>query len=69
MDNKPDERPLEELGLSVRSYHCLRRAGVTTVAQLISLSMADIERIPGVGGIYLPGFLKELAANGLTIRS
>ena len=59
---------LEALGLSIRSYNGLRRAGITSVEQLKGLSIADASAIGGIGGIYLAGFLEELADCGLSLR-
>lgn len=40
---------IDELNLSVRSYHCLKRAGIHTVEQLLSMSKEDLMRINGMG--------------------
>ena len=40
---------IEELNLSVRSYHCLKRAGIHTVEPILSMSKADLLRIHGMG--------------------
>ena len=40
---------LEEIDLSVRTYHTLRRAGVNTIEQLRQLSEDDLSRIRGLG--------------------
>ena len=41
--------PLEELELSVRSYNCLKRAGVTSVEALRGLSYDELRRIRNLG--------------------
>lgn len=40
---------LDELGLSVRSYAVLRRAGVDCVEDLMGCSIEDLKRIKGLG--------------------
>src|SRR6266511_3084881 len=36
------DTPIEELDLSVRSYNCLKREGITTVGELVTKSEADL---------------------------
>ena len=43
------EMPIEELELSVRSYNCLKRAGITTVQDLASKSEADMMKVRNLG--------------------
>ena len=44
-----DEILIEELELGVRSYNCLKRAGIQTVGDLISKSEAELNAIPNFG--------------------
>ena len=41
--------PLEELGLSIRTYNCLRRASITTVEDLRKLSNEDLMEMRNLG--------------------
>ncbi|MCL7417204.1 MAG: DUF255 domain-containing protein, partial [Halalkalicoccus sp.] len=41
--------PVEELNLTVRSYNCLKREGVETVADLVSRTEAELLNIPNFG--------------------
>lgn len=41
--------PIEELGLGVRAYNCLKNNGVNTVQQLIKLSSDEIQNIRNAG--------------------
>ena len=43
--NKVLEMPIEELDLSVRSYNCLRRAGINTVEELARHSEEDMMKV------------------------
>ena len=43
------EMPIEELELSVRSYNCLKRAGISTVEDLASKSEADMMKVRNLG--------------------
>lgn len=40
---------IEELELSVRSYNCLTRAGISTVGDLIDLTLEDLRQINNLG--------------------
>lgn len=41
--------PVEKLGLSVRSYNCLRRAGIFFLSQLMSLKENDLTEMRNMG--------------------
>ena len=41
--------PLEELNLSVRSYNSLKRAGISTVGQILERSKGGLPRLAGLG--------------------
>ena len=70
MPDPTDELLLDTLPWStVRSPNCLRRAGITTLAQLARLTKREVSKIPGIGGVYLPGFLDDLAFNGIDLRA
>ena len=44
-----DTTSIEELDLSIRSYNCLKRAGVDTIGQLKKLSRPELARIRNLG--------------------
>lgn len=44
-NEKKLEMTIEELDLSVRSYNCLKRAGINTVQELTDKSEADMMRV------------------------
>ncbi len=43
------EMPIEELELSVRSYNCLKRAGITTVQDLANKTQSDMMKVRNLG--------------------
>ena len=43
------EMPIEELELSVRSYNCLKRAGISTVEDLANKSESDMMKVRNLG--------------------
>jgi len=42
-------KPIEELGLSVRAFNSLRRGGVTNIGQLIEIAKDGLPPLPGLG--------------------
>ena len=44
-----EDKPIEELELSVRTYNCLKRAGIHTLGELRSLSPEDLAGIRNIG--------------------
>lgn len=46
---KPSNEPIESLDLIPRSYHCLRRAGIQTIADLLNRTEEDLHKIRNMG--------------------
>ena len=63
------EMTIEELDLSVRSYNCLKRAGIRTVEDLTKKSMEDMLKIRNMGKKSLDEVVKKLADLGLSLRN
>jgi DNA-directed RNA polymerase subunit alpha len=59
---------IEELELGVRSYNCLKRAGIQTVGDLISKSEAELNAIPNFGKKSIDEVIETLEARGLQLR-
>jgi DNA-directed RNA polymerase subunit alpha len=72
-DNDEKERVLDmnidELELSVRSYNCLKRAGINTVAELCSKSQEDMMKVRNLGRKSLEEVLAKLKELGLSLSS
>jgi DNA-directed RNA polymerase subunit alpha len=60
---------IEELELGVRSYNCLKRAGIQTVGDLISKSEAELNAIPNFGKKSIDEVIETLHARGLGLRN
>ena len=54
------EMPIEELELSVRSYKCLKRAGITTVEDLANKSESDMMKVRNLGKKSLDEVINKL---------
>ena len=59
---------IEELDLSVRSYNCLKRAGVNTVEQLVQKTEEDMMKVRNLGRKSLEEVQSKLASLGLSLR-
>ncbi|USS88480.1 DNA-directed RNA polymerase subunit alpha [Fructilactobacillus hinvesii] len=62
------EMSIEELDLSVRSYNCLKRAGINTVQELTDKSMADMMKVRNLGRKSLEEIEQKLEGLGLSFR-
>ena len=59
---------IEELELGVRSYNCLKRAGIQTVGDLISKSEGELNAIPNFGKKSIDEVIETLHSRGLALR-
>ena len=64
-----DDILIEELELGVRSYNCLKRAGIQTVGDLISKSEGELAAIPNFGKKSIDEVEETLQARGLGLRT
>lgn len=60
---------IEELDLSVRSYNCLKRAGINTVLELTQKSKDDMMKVRNLGKKSLEEVQKKMSALGLSLKS
>ncbi|MBE0467647.1 MAG: DNA-directed RNA polymerase subunit alpha [Candidatus Desulforudis sp.] len=66
--NKLLEMPIEELDLSVRSYNCLKRAGINTVEELIQRNEEEMMKVRNLGKKSLEEVVRKLGELGLALR-
>ncbi|SUY48235.1 DNA-directed RNA polymerase subunit alpha [Clostridium putrefaciens] len=62
------EMTIEELDLSVRSYNCLKRAGINTVQELAQRSIEDMMKVRNLGRKSLEEVERKLKDLGLGLR-
>ena len=62
------EMNIDELELSVRSYNCLKRAGINTVAELINRTPEDMMKVRNLGRKSLEEVLAKLKELGLELN-
>jgi DNA-directed RNA polymerase subunit alpha len=65
--NGLDEILIEELELGVRSYNCLKRAGVQTVGDLVRKSRSELNAIPNFGQKSIEEVIETLHGRGLDL--
>ena len=59
---------IDELYLSVRSYNCLKRAGINTLQELTDKTESDMMRVRNLGRKSLEEVKNKLADLGLSLR-
>lgn len=71
-DDKDSEKMLEmtieDLDLSVRSFNCLKRAGINTVGDLKNKSLEDMMKVRNLGKKSLEEVKKKLSSLGLSLN-
>ena len=63
-----DDILIEELELGVRSYNCLKRAGIQTVGDLLQKSESELNAIPNFGRKSIEEVIETLEARGMSLR-
>ncbi|MGC9220549.1 MAG: DNA-directed RNA polymerase subunit alpha [Solirubrobacteraceae bacterium] len=66
--NAMDDILIEELELGVRSYNCLKRAGIQTVGDLVSKNEGELNAIPNFGKKSIDEVIETLHTRGLALR-
>ena len=62
------EMTIEELDLSVRSFNCLKRAGIDTVEDLINRTEEDMIKVKNLGKKSLDEVINKLASLNLALK-
>lgn len=63
------EMNIDELELSVRSYNCLKRAGINTVEELTNKTSEDMMKVRNLGRKSLEEVLAKLKELGLSLNT
>lgn len=69
MKDKLLETAIEDLDFSVRSYNCLKRAGIHTVADIVNKSEQDMIKVRNLGKKSLEEVIKKVADLGLEFKN
>ena len=62
------EKPIEELELSVRSFNCLKRSGISTVKDLTEKSETDMMKVKNLGKKSLDEVINKLHELGFDLK-
>ena len=62
------EMSIEELDLSVRSFNCLKRAGINTVEDIISHTDEDMMKVRNLGRKSLEEVISKIESLGLSLK-
>ncbi len=63
------ETPIEELEFSVRSYNCLKRAGIHTVSDIVNKTEQDMIKVRNLGKKSLDEVTKKITSLGLEFKN
>lgn len=69
LQHKKLETSIEELDLSVRSYNCLKRAGIHSVQDLTKKSEEDMLKVRNLGKKSLDEVIKKIKALGFDLKN
>ena len=69
MKDKLLETPIEELEFSVRSYNCLKRAGINVVADIVSKTEQDMIKVRNLGKKSLDEVIGKVKDLGLEFKN
>ena len=61
--------PVDELDLSVRSYNCLKRAGITKISELLQKTEEEVMNMRNLGKKSVDEIKEKLAERGLSLRA
>ena len=68
IDDKSHDMKIEELDLTVRSFNCLKKAGIEDVSQLASLSLNELLKIKNLGKKSLDEILEKMKDLGYDLE-
>jgi DNA-directed RNA polymerase, alpha subunit len=69
MKDKLLETPIEDLEFSVRSFNCLKRAGIHTVADIVSKTEQDMIKVRNLGKKSLEEVINKVNELGLEFKN
>ncbi len=62
------EKPIEEMELSVRSYNCLKRAGIDTIGDLAKKTKGEMMKVRNMGAKSMEEVINKLEALGIVLE-
>ncbi|CAM3162670.1 DNA-directed RNA polymerase subunit alpha [Streptobacillus ratti] len=71
-ENQPslvEETRIEELGLTIRSYNCLKKVDINTIGELIKLTKEDLKKIKNLGNKSAKEIIEKMKEYGYEMSS
>lgn len=62
------EKPIEEMELSVRSYNCLKRAGIETIGDLAKKTRGEMMKVRNMGAKSMEEVIAKLESYGIVLE-
>ena len=62
------EKPIEEMELSVRSYNCLKRAGIETIGDLAKKTKGEMMKVRNMGAKSMEEVIQKLESYGIVLE-
>ena len=66
--NEFGKTPLEDIDWTVRTYNCLKRAGIDTIEQLVERKLEDVIKIRNLGRKKVEEVEDKLGELGLKLK-
>ena len=60
---------LEELDFSIRTFNCLKRSGINTVGDLMSMTVEDVRKVRNLGRRGMEEIIEKLQTLGLELKN
>lgn len=60
---------IEEMGLSVRAYNCLKRAGINTLHELMQMTEGDLAKVRNLGCTSKEEIINKMRERGLSLKA
>ena len=67
-ENNMDDMKIEELDFTVRSYNCLKKAGVNTIGDLGKMTYAELLKIKNLGRKSLNEIIDKMKELGFDLN-
>lgn len=64
-----EHMPLEKLDISVRTYNCLRRYGISTVGELLAMTQNSLRRVRNLSEENYSEIIEKLNIIGVSLAS
>ena len=64
-----EDTRIEELGLTVRSYNCLKKVDINTIGDLVALTKEDLKKVKNLGNKSVKEIIEKMKEYGYDMTS